>query len=208
MAEEQKAISSHLDEYYHVFKNGTTARLNVSPWTRQTVADGYWQNNNNIRPLSARDVYLAECIENLSANQIVYNAGEGIKIEMTDPTSSRDFNQYTISVDDDEYKEKVYEFSEEGFDVSTETDVGKVTYNVDLKYDGTTIKWDDTKGLYCDLTGVIATSYSAKNIVEKKQYDYSYEMSNLNVQFTSTISNTMLGENGIDPDVGTIVFVG
>ena len=48
MAEEQKAISSHLDEYYHVFKNGTTARLNVSPWTRQTVADGYWQNNNNI----------------------------------------------------------------------------------------------------------------------------------------------------------------
>lgn len=207
MAEEQKAISSHLDEYYHVFKNGTTARLNVSPWTRQTVADGYWQNNNNIRPLSARDVYLAECIENLSANQIVYNAGKGIKIEMTDPSSSRDFNQYTISVDDPDYKEKAYEFSDRGFEVTTATYEDRTVYNVALKYDDDTIKWDNTKGLYCNLEGVIATSYSAEQINSEKTYTYTYNYNSLPIQFANKIPFAP-GANGHDPDLGSIVFVG
>ena len=208
MAEEQKAISSHLDEYYHVFKNGTTARLNVAPWTRQTVADGYWQNNNNIRPLSARDVYLAECIENLSANQIVYNAGEGIKIEMTDPTSSRDFNQYTISVDDPDYKEKAYKFPEEsGFTTTSSESAGTTTYTIGLNYDNETIKWDDTKGLYCNLEGVIATSYSAEQINSTKTYTYNYNYNSLPIQFANKIPFAP-GENGHDPDLGSIVFVG
>ena len=207
MAEEQKAISSHLDEYYHVFKNGTTARLNVAPWTRQTVADGYWQNNNNIRPLSARDVYLAECIENLSANQIVYNAGEGIKIEMTDPTSSRDFNQYTISVDDPDYKEKAYIFSDSGFEVATATYEDRTVYNVTLKYDNDTIKWDYTKGLYCDFEGIIATSYSAEKINSIKTYTYTYSHNSLPIQFASSIPQAP-GANGHDPVTGSIVFVG
>ena len=41
MAEENTATSSHLDSYMHVYDNGTTARLYVTPWDRNTVADGY-----------------------------------------------------------------------------------------------------------------------------------------------------------------------
>lgn len=38
-----------------------------SIWTRQTVADGKWLQKYTLTPLSARDVYLAEQIDNMSA---------------------------------------------------------------------------------------------------------------------------------------------
>lgn len=38
----------------------------VSQWNRFTVADGQWQNDNTILPLSARDVFLAKKIDELS----------------------------------------------------------------------------------------------------------------------------------------------
>lgn len=39
--------------------------LTVMPWNRTTVADGQWLNDRAIAPLSARDVYLADCIDNV-----------------------------------------------------------------------------------------------------------------------------------------------
>ena len=99
------SISSHLDESMHVFNNGSTARLMVTPWTRDTVADGYWQNTNTIRPLSARDVYLAECIDNLSASQIVYSGINGISISTTAN------NKYVISYVSAGYTDTNYTFA-------------------------------------------------------------------------------------------------
>ena len=39
--------------------------LTVMPWNRTTVADGQWLNDRAIAPLSARDVYLADCIDSV-----------------------------------------------------------------------------------------------------------------------------------------------
>ncbi len=40
-----------------------TANLAVSPWNRTTVADGYWLQSKTVDPFSARDIYLANCID-------------------------------------------------------------------------------------------------------------------------------------------------
>ena len=158
------SISSHLDESMHVFGNGTTARLMVTPWTRDTVADGYWQNTNTIRPLSARDVYLAECIENLSANQIVYKAGNGISIT---PTTN---NKYVISYNAESYSETNYNFNPPVVGTPDETDPYKI--NIGLKYDDYTIKCGEN-GLYCNNTyayKAITAVYETKKIEYKYQY--------------------------------------
>lgn len=37
--------------------------LTVQPWNRTTVADGQWLNDHAIKPLSSRDLFLADCID-------------------------------------------------------------------------------------------------------------------------------------------------
>lgn len=73
-------VKEHLNEYTHV-RNGVTARLKVTPWDRATVADGYWQTVNTIQPLINRDVYLAECLDDISAASHKYEPGYGIYFE-------------------------------------------------------------------------------------------------------------------------------
>ena len=95
MATEKEYVSAHLDENYHVFNNGTTGKLCVTPWNRNTVADGYWQNVNTIKPLINRDIYLAECLDEIASKYTVYTPGEGIIITQNQDNQ----NNYTISVD-------------------------------------------------------------------------------------------------------------
>ena len=97
MAEENTATSSHLDSYMHVYDNGTTARLYVTPWDRNTVADGYWQTVNTIQPLINRDIYLADCIDKLAEKYTRYMPGYGISMKYN---TVKDF--WTISVDAEE----------------------------------------------------------------------------------------------------------
>ena len=81
-------IKEHLDSYMHVYDNGTTARLYATPWDRNTVADGYWQTVNTIQPLINRDVYLADCIEELSSRAAKYEPGANITFtDMPDGTT-------------------------------------------------------------------------------------------------------------------------
>jgi len=81
-------IKEHLDSYMHVYDNGTTARLYATPWDRNTVADGYWQTVNTIQPLINRDVYLADCIEELSSRAAKYEPGSNITFtDMPDGTT-------------------------------------------------------------------------------------------------------------------------
>ena len=80
MATEKEYVSAHLDENYHVFNNGTTGKLSVTPWNRSTVADGYWQSVNTIKPLRNREIYLAECLDEIASKYTVYTPGEGIVI--------------------------------------------------------------------------------------------------------------------------------
>ena len=193
------AISSHLDESMHVFQNGTTARLMVTPWNRSTVADGFWQNTNTIRPLSARDVYLAECIDQLSANQVVYKAGDGINI-YKDTTNTSDYNRYVIAYNPSTFKETQYNFADGISSISS--DSGEmITYDVGIKYDNNTIKCDDEKGLYCNLDGVSEKILSASYINETKHYEYTYHKGT-DVSFSAVLTFPT------NPSSGTIYLVG
>lgn len=187
-----RALSSHLDEYYHVFSDGTTARLHVTPWDRSTVADGAWQNVNTIKPLSSRDIYLAECIDDLSSKQIIYSAGDGISI---DPDS------FTISLSNG-YVVRTYDF-QSGFSASQPDANNKVT--VDVLVDGKTININHDGKLYCNSDGVIATSYSAQDINIKKDYEYHYNIGDLPIVFTGSIPSAPQNNNS---SAGSILFIG
>jgi len=43
------------------------ANLVANSWNRTTVADGYWLQTKTVHPFSARDIYLANCIDDVSA---------------------------------------------------------------------------------------------------------------------------------------------
>ena len=182
------SISSHLDESMHVFNNGTTARLMVTPWTRDTVADGYWQNTNTIRPLSARDVYLAECIDNLSASQIVYSGINGITIS---PTAN---NKYVISYVSAGYSDTNYSFA----DPVQGIQVGENCFNIGLKYDNDTIRWGDN-GLYCKNVYAVKTITA---IYETTKAEYSYKYT------TAAGTITALDSLPDTPTTGTIYLIG
>lgn len=183
------AVSSHLDESMHVFGNGTTARLMVTPWTRDTVADGYWQNTNTIRPLSARDVYLAECIDKLSASQVAYNPGPGIAITPSETSP----NQYIISYDESTYKETTYTFG------NGITATGTDSKTVGLNVDGTTVRLNNNC-VYCNLDDIAVKYVQAIYKKELQTYEYTYSTGTANLSFTST-----LPDNPVD---GTFYLIG
>lgn len=57
------------DDAYEMYRMDNvldSVNLNVIGWNRATVADGQWLQDNAIGPLSARDVYLADCIDDVN----------------------------------------------------------------------------------------------------------------------------------------------
>lgn len=191
------AISSHLDESMHVFKNGTTARLMVTPWNRSTVADGFWQNTNTIRPLSARDVYLAECIDELSAKQIVYGAGPGISIFKDDSFTA--YNRYYIAYDSSTYKETKYTFGD-GITSTSATIGDENVVTVGINYDNSTIKCGNN-GLYSNLDGVAEKILTATYKNETYHYEYTYHKGT-DVTFSASLNFPT------NPQANTIYLVG
>lgn len=58
--------SAFNDDSYQMYRMDDvldSVNLNVIGWNRATVADGQWLQDNAIGPLSARDMYLADCID-------------------------------------------------------------------------------------------------------------------------------------------------
>ena len=158
------SISSHLDESMHVFGNGTTARLMVTPWTRDTVADGYWQNVNTIKPLINRDIYLAECLDEIASKYTVYTPGEGILITQNQDNQ----DNYTISLDPS-YISKLssYSFDTNLFNTSTTTSGTDVSIKLstftptDDEYQ--TISADEN-GLYANIDYMLYNTSSTSSI--------------------------------------------
>lgn len=66
------AVRDELENQNYQMKkmDGTTAEvdLTVSSWNRATIADGQWLQDKTIAPLSARDVYLADRIDEVSSS--------------------------------------------------------------------------------------------------------------------------------------------
>jgi hypothetical protein len=189
MATEKEYVSAHLDENYHVFNNGTTGKLCVTPWNRSTVADGYWQNVNTIKPLINRDIYLAECLDEIASKYTVYTPGEGIII--TPNPASED--NYIISVDS-EYTTNVptYDFDPNTMNVVTDVEHNKKTVSVKLATDEYQALTADENGLYANIDYMLSsTSALSSESVYSATYTsgltYTYLTGQLNVEYVSAI---------------------
>lgn len=201
MAEENTATSSHLNSYMHVYDNGTTARLYVTPWNKNTVADGYWQTVNTIQPLINRDIYLADCLDKLANKYTVYKPGFGIEMEHN---TVEDY--WTISVKTDELLNTVphYIFDTTYFTTAATQGVDNgVTVGFKVKPDGY-IKADDN-GLFCNVEGLIneTSSYSSYSSVSSKttsSFTYEYKVSTQPFEAVSTFPS--------NPEPGKIYLIG
>lgn len=86
--------------------------LSANPWNRTTIADGYWLQSKTVYPFSARDIYLANCIDSafgkigdiedaisngtinslISMNNVIYSANdywEGLPATVAPSDSSK-----------------------------------------------------------------------------------------------------------------------
>lgn len=195
MAEENTATSAHLDSYMHVYDNGTTARLYVSPWDRNTVADGYWQTVNTIQPLINRDVYLADCIDKLAEKYTVYTEGEGIKITPNQEPSGT----YSIGLSPDYYKKvPKYTFNTDHFVVETNQDTNET--RVGLKLDpnsGVGYISADENGIFANLDYMMydtsaVTSHSAYSANYVSAWTYTYNTASLDVVYVTMLPPDIL----------------
>ena len=188
MAEENTATSSHLDSYMHVYDNGTTARLYVTPWDRNTVADGYWQTVNTIQPLINRDIYLADALDKLAAKYTVYSAGFGVNITYNEPDDN-----YFISVDIDDILHNIprYSFEKKQFTTAQDPDVDGVTrVGLRINPNGFITAGDD--GIYCNVDYMMdstssLSSFSAVTANVISSFSYDYKINNTTVVATSTL---------------------
>lgn len=198
MATEKEYVSAHLDENYHVFNNGTTGKLCVTPWNRSTVADGYWQNVNTIKPLINRDIYLAECLDEIASKYTVYTPGEGINIDKNENLD----DSYIISVDK-EFTNNLpkYSFQSEYFSVSTDEETHSATVGLKLaKNVGTSgaisvLSDEYGGGIYCNLDYLVyntsaLTSYSSFSGEYTSALTYTYNTATLNTAFVQSLPET------------------
>lgn len=195
---ENTATSSHLDSYMHVYDNGTTARLYVTPWDRNTVADGYWQTVNTIQPLINRDVYLADCIDKLAEKYTRYMPGYGINMEYN---TVKDF--WTISVDADEVIAGIpkYNFNSNYFTVAAGSVDGSQEVGLRLKNDSITA---DANGIYCNVEKLMhstssMSSYSSVSANTISSFSYDYKVASSTVSAVTGLPSS--------PDNGVMVYL-
>ena len=191
MATEKEFVSAHLDENYHVFNNGTTGKLCVTPWNRSTVADGYWQNVNTIKPLINRDIYLAECLDEIASKYTVYTPGEGIII--TPNPASED--NYIVSIDP-EYTTNMPTYSFDTKTMNVVTEGHDKTFSVKIstvdEYQSLTA---DENGIYANIDYMLSStsalsSESVYSATYTSGFTYTYMTANLPYEVVSSIPST------------------
>ena len=191
MATEKEYVSAHLDENYHVFNNGTTGKLSVTPWNRNTVADGYWQNVNTIKPLINRDIYLAECLDEIASKYTVYTPGEGIVITQNQDNP----NNYTISVDPSYISNlPSYSFDSKSFTTAATTSSTDVSIKLSTIDEYQTISADEN-GIFANLDYMLNNTSSTSSItINSGTYTsgltYTYMTGNLPIEYVDEIPET------------------
>jgi hypothetical protein len=87
----------HLYETAHsgYYDDDPTRKINLVPktWTKFTVTDGDWKTKYTINPLSARDEYIADCIEDLDSKVKIIVPGNNTTIT-TDNLGNEYINQH------------------------------------------------------------------------------------------------------------------
>lgn len=196
----REATSAHLDSMIHYYKTGplqgTTARLYVTPWDRNTVADGYWQTVNTIQPLINRDIYLADAIDKLAEKHTVYNEGYGIDI-----SNEADGTHY-ISVDPtvDFINVPSYNFDNRYFTTAAFGD----TCTVGLKIDGNYITASDN-GINCNIDELL---YSTQNITSYSAITAN-KISALTYTYTTTSGDYVVSDSlTSSPSENTVYIIG
>lgn len=191
MATEKEYVSAHLDENYHVFNNGTTGKLSVTPWNRSTVADGYWQNVNTIKPLINRDIYLAECLDEIASKYTVYTPGEGIVITQNQDNQ----NNYTISVDHSYISNlPSYSFDSKSFTTAATTSSTDVSIKLSTIDEYQTISADEN-GIFANIDYMLNNTSSISSItINSGTYTsgltYTYMTGNLPIEYVDEIPET------------------
>lgn len=191
MATEKEYVSAHLDENYHVFNNGTTGKLSVTPWNRSTVADGYWQNVNTIKPLINRDIYLAECLDEIASKYTVYTPGEGIVITQNQDNQ----NNYTISVDPSYISNlPSYSFDSKSFTTAATTSSTDVSIKLSTIDEYQTISADEN-GIFANIDYMLNNTSSISSItINSGTYTsgltYTYMTGNLPIEYVDEIPET------------------
>lgn len=191
MATEKEYVSAHLDENYHVFNNGTTGKLSVTPWNRSTIADGYWQNVNTIKPLINRDIYLAECLDEIASKYTVYTPGEGIVITQNQDNQ----NNYTISVDPSYISNlPSYSFDSKSFTTAATTSSTDVSIKLSTIDEYQTISADEN-GIFANLDYMLNNTSSISSItINSGTYTsgltYTYMTGNLPIEYVDEIPET------------------
>ena len=191
MATEKEYVSAHLDENFHVFNNGTTGKLSVTPWNRSTVADGYWQNVNTIKPLINRDIYLAECLDEIASKYTVYTPGEGIVITQNQDNQ----NNYTISVDPSYISNlPSYSFDSKSFTTAATTSNTDVSIKLSTIDEYQTISADEN-GIFANLDYMLNNTSSISSItINSGTYTsgltYTYMTGNLPIEYVDEIPET------------------
>lgn len=191
MATKKDYVSAHLEENYHVFNNGTTGKLCVTPWNRNTVADGYWQNVNTIKPLINRDIYLAECLDEIASKYTVYTPGEGIIITQNQDNQ----NNYTISVDPSYISNlPSYSFDSKFFTTTSSTSGTDVSIKLSTIDEYQTIS-ADKNGLFANLDYMLYNTSSTSSItINSATYTsgltYTYITGELPIEFVNVMPST------------------
>ena len=191
MATEKEYVSAHLDENYHVFNNGTTGKLSVTPWNRSTVADGYWQNVNTIKPLINRDIYLAECLDEIASKYTVYTPGEGIVITQNQDNQ----NNYTRAVGPSYISNlPSYSFDSKSFTTAATTSSTDVSIKLSNIDEYQTISADEN-GIFANLDYMLNNTSSISSItINSGTYTsgltYTYMTGNLPIEYVDEIPET------------------
>lgn len=180
----REATSAHLDSMIHVYNggplDGTTARLYVTPWDRNTVADGYWQTVNTIQPLINRDIYLADAIDKLAEKYTTYK--EGFAISITPVSQDSDIQQISV-VREDIFDSPSYNFDSNYF---TCVDVDSNTKRIGMNLNAEGYITADSNGIYCNVDKMISStssysSYSNLSGDRVSAFSYDYGVSALTV---------------------------
>lgn len=128
----------------------TTATFNMVPktWTKFTVTDGDWMTKNTLIPLSSRDLYLADLLDNLNPKIKTFVPGSHTTIT-TDARGLKYINQYYNAED---FKE---EFNCDQGTISIdfidedEAEIKLINNTFDLSTDNRCQNWNFTNELSC-----------------------------------------------------------
>jgi hypothetical protein len=189
----------------------TTATFNMVPktWTKFTVTDGDWMTKNTIIPLSSRDLYLADLLDNLAPKLHTFVDGEHTSIT-TNTRGLKYINQYYNAED----FSKEFKCSQGTIDITFNDDKTEVTLGLnpgihDLSNDTRCQDWNFQT--FLDISylsgGEAKFNYgSADSLIVNNNFNVPNNLF-INDVYTNSLNTTNYVNYGMSITNGTITSV-